>query len=82
MLPPQSQIARILPLANACELAMINAPMVMSNTASVNMLLERLGMIAFDNKVITETKLTIPAKMVAPPKTERAIIKVDFLNTD
>jgi hypothetical protein len=71
-----------LPPANALELATIKAATVMSSTASDNMVRARPGMDAFDNKAIAEIKLTVPAKMVMPPKTTRATTKVDFLNTD
>ena len=82
MLPPRSQIASILPLTNALELAMINVPMVMLTAASVNMALERAGMDALDIKIIAEIRLMIPARIAMPPNTVRPITKVDFLNTD
>ena len=82
MLPPRSQIASILPLTNALELAMINMPMVMLTAASVNMVLERPGMDALDIKIIAEIRLMIPARIAMPPNPARPITKVDFLKTD
>ena len=82
MLPPKSQIASILPLTNALELAMINAPMVMTTPASVNMVLDTPGMDALEIKIIAEIKLMIPARIAMPPNPARPITKIDFLNTD
>ena len=81
-LPPKSQIASILPLANALELAMINVPMIILTAASVNIVLERPGMDALDNNIIAETRLMSPARIAMPPNPVRPITKIDFLNTD
>ena len=82
MLPPKSQIASILPLANALKLAMINVPVIIVATASVNMVLERPDMDVLVIKIIAEIRFMSPARIARPPNPARPITKVDFLNTD
>jgi hypothetical protein len=72
---------RNLPFANALELTIINVPKISLYTASVNVLLARLGIDAFEKRIIAVTKLMIPASMLKTPKIARAATKADFFTT-
>jgi hypothetical protein len=46
------------------------------------MLLTGAGAIPFDNRMMAETRLTMPYKMLPIPKNASAKTKVDFFGTD